>query len=123
MIAIAPAFTIGFGARFVASSSSIALKLSPVGDTPTFVEHDVTAVEFERQPVHEQLRDRLDRERVLDVADEDLFAVERDRGDRETIRIHRGEFGDVRRRLAVLQWRVPLVQLDADLFEPGSLLV
>ena len=73
--------------------------------------------------IDEQLRDRLDRERLLDVADEDLLAVERDRGDRESVRIDGGEFGDVRRGLAVLQRGVTLVQFDADLFEPGSLLV
>ena len=35
VIAIAPALTIGLGARWCSSSSSIALNESPVGATPT----------------------------------------------------------------------------------------
>ena len=57
---------------------------------------------FERQAEHERLRDRLNAEQLLAVADVEHLAVDGDDGDAEPVRVGQGQLGDVVGDLAVV---------------------
>ena len=98
VVAIAPALTIGLAGRPVPASRLIALNGSPLGSAPTLRQHRVAAALGERQREHERLRDRLDGELGVVVADGPHPAARADDREREQFGIGVGELGDVRRR-------------------------
>ncbi len=80
----------------------------------------VAPVRLEREPVEQQLRDRLDREQLLGIAEGDVAIVDGDAADREEVRIDGGELGDVGGGLALPHARVAGVQALADAREEAE---
>ena len=101
LMTIAPALIIGLNGRPAAGSRLIALNGSPLGSTPTCLTTSCEARLLEREGEHERLRDRLDRERRLAVADLVHRAADADERDAERLGIGVGQLGDVGRELAV----------------------
>ena len=106
--AIAPEFTIGLNGRFFTLSSTMELKASPVGSTPTRVEHEGLPVLPQRVAVEKGLRYRLDRERLRGVARLVDPAVHGRDGDAEPLRPRARQLGNIGRDLPLAhrpRWR------------------
>jgi hypothetical protein len=63
----APELTIGLNGRLLPVCSSIELNTSPLGSTPTCLQHPVMSELLERDAKGEWLRDRLDREQLIAI--------------------------------------------------------
>ena len=92
---IAPELIIGLKGRFVPFCSSIELKTSPLGSTPTCSKTFVGAEFLDRHAVGEWLGDRLNGERPIAVAGLECPAVGRDETDPERVGVGLAQLGDV----------------------------
>ena len=104
VVAMAPGFTKAFISwPLYCSMALIELNTCPVASTPTPFSIALSPLSCITSRHGEDLRDRLDREQLLDVADRVDLAVDGDQRDAEQVRRHLGEGGDVVGVLAFLQ--------------------
>ena len=101
-VAIAPALTSGLNGRFDCFVEHDRVERLAGRLDADLLEHRLAAVVFERQPEHERLRDRLDAEQLLVVADVERLPVDGHDRDAEPIGVGQGQLGDVVGDLAVV---------------------
>ena len=100
---IAPALTIGLNGRLLPGCSSIELKASPLGSTPTRCSTRSWPELVDRHPERERLGDRLDGERAVAVAGLEDAAVAGDETNAEIVWVRLGQFRNVGRDLTIAQ--------------------